>query len=196
MKKTPEIQIDNFDIISSDTFKNGADFHVVALSKQHIQTMMIFQQLIIDSLKNDEKSFFLEKSEQYLTGHFNKGSKAVGLVSGNKLLGQALITQPTDAHPETGMTDMANLPVANTVSVIQGVGVHPSTRGLKVGDKLIRAWLDIAANDKRENALAETDQNNKYSWSLFVKNGVDIVSEGIDPDDGTKLYNHHKILKI
>lgn len=196
MTKIPDIQIDNFDIISSDTFKGGAAFHVVALSKKNIQTMLIFQQMILDSLKNDEKSFFLEKSENYLTTHFNKGSKAVGVVSGDKLLGQALITQPTDADPETGMTDMVNLPAPQTVSVIQGVGVHPSTRGLKIGDKLINAWLEIAANDKRENALAETDQNNKYSWKLFVKNGVDIVSEGVDPDDGTKLYNHHKVLKI
>lgn len=196
MKNLPKINIDQNDIISSNTFDNGDVFHIVALNKAYLQTMLIFQQVILDSLADDEKSFFLEKSAGYLTQHFNSGSKAVGVVSHNKLLGQALITQPTDTAPDTGMTDMENLPAANTVSVIQGVGVHPSTRGMKIGDKLIAAWLDIAANDKRVNALAETDQNNKYSWSLFVKNGVDIVSEGIDPDDGTKLYNHHKVLKI
>jgi|TARA_R110002126_G_scaffold13118_1_gene56138 ribosomal protein S18 acetylase RimI-like enzyme len=196
MKNLPKIKIDKNDIISSDNFDNGDLFHIVALNKTYLQTMMIFQKMILESLDADEKSFFLEKSEGYLTQHFNNGSKAVGVVSNNKLLGQALITQPTDNHPETGMTDMANLPAATTVSVIQGVGVHPSTRGMKIGDKLIAAWLDIAANDKRVNALAETDQNNKYSWSLFVKNDVDIVSEGVDPDDGTKLYNHHKVLKI
>ncbi|MEC7702490.1 MAG: GNAT family N-acetyltransferase [Pseudomonadota bacterium] len=197
MNNTVNIDIQNKDILEKGQFENQKlDFQIVALTSDDIQTMLIFQALILGALEPGEEGYFLEKDESFFKKHFNSGSKAIGVVTNGHLIGQALIVHPNAQNPKTGMTDMDLPEPVESISVIQGVGAHPESRGLKVGDKLIKAWLDVAANDNRYNALAETDQHNYYSWQLFVKNGVDIVSEGLDQSDGTKLYNHHKVLKL
>lgn len=204
MSKNLKIDIEDKDVIfdgyitniHGKVLKEEIPYKVVSLTKADIQTMMIFQQIILDSLKDDEKSFFLEKSESYLTSHFNKGSKAIAVVADGCVVGQALLVHPTEENPETGMTDMDLDASPDSISVIQGVGVHPAARGFFIGDKLIKAWMSVAKNDNRPNVIAETEQNNIYSWRLFVNNGVDIVSEAVDPSDGAQLYNHHKVLKL
>lgn len=184
------------EVIHGKVIDKPVQYTIVELTKADIQTMLYFQNIILHSLKEEEKSYFNEKSKGFLTKHFNQGSKAIALVCDGHLLGQALLVHPTQLHPKTGMTDMADVGAPETVSVIQGLGVHPMARGMKIGDKLIKAWMDVAKDDNREHVIAETEQNNVYSWSLFVKNGVDIVSEAEDPSDGAQLYNHHKKLTL
>jgi ribosomal protein S18 acetylase RimI-like enzyme len=94
------------------------------------------------------------------------------------------------------MTDMALSEPVETVSVIQGLGVHPAARGLNMGSKLIEAWLDVAKADGRVNVIAETEQHNQYSWQLFIDHDIQIVGQATDPVDGAKLYNHHKVLTL
>ena len=197
MQASVKLDTNGKDVISEGQFENfNFKYQIVSLTSADIQTMLCFQTLILDSLKPGEEGYFLEKSESFFQEHFNTGSKAIAVVSNGNVLGQALIVHPNMQYPKTGMTDMVLPEPVDSLSIIQGVGAHPNTRGMKVGDKLIKAWLDVAANDGRHNALAETDQKNHYSWELFVKNGVNIVSAGVDPSDGTQLYNHHKVLKI
>ena len=188
------VQTGKVDIFHGEKLDDPIDYHVVELTKEDIQLMLIFQQVIVDHLKDDEQSYFLEKSKGFLTEHFNKGSKAIGFVCNGAIVGQALIVNPTQEHPKTGMTDMEEVGAPESISVIQGVGVHPLARGMNIGDKLIKAWMDVSLNDNRHNVIAETEQNNVYSWRLFVNNGLAIVSESVDPSDGAKLYNHHKVL--
>lgn len=203
MSKSLKLDIDGktvvyeglIDTIHGEILDTPLDYKIVELTKADMQTLLFFQQIIVESLKEEEKAFFLEKSEGYLTKHFNQGSKAIAMVCEGNVVGQALVVHPTIEHPETGMTDMEMIDSPETISVIQGVGVHPLARGMHIGDKLIKAWMDVAKNDNRLNVIAETEQNNVYSWRLFVNNGVEIVGEAEDPSDGAQLYNHWKILK-
>lgn len=159
-----------------------------------IPQIMAFQDEIHDALAPDQKSFYFKKSESTLSAMFNAGSHAIGLTSNGKTLGQALLVFPSSAYPNTGMTDMEPVTPLESISVLQGLGVHPSARGLGIGEKLIRHWIALSKSAGKTNLLAETAQDNPYSWRLFLKNGVGIASEGLDSSDGTKLFNHHKIL--
>jgi ribosomal protein S18 acetylase RimI-like enzyme len=196
MTNTIKLDADTAKIISTGLFKTQVEYKVVELSEDHIQTMLDFQKLIVQHLKAEEEAYYLEKSESFLTAHFNAGSKAVGIICNGDLLGQALLVHPTTAFPNNGMTDMPPITPIETVSVIQGLGVHPWARGLNMGSKLIDAWLDVAKADGRVNVIAETEQHNQYSWQLFIDHGIEIIGQATDPVDGAKLYNHHKVLTL
>lgn len=154
-----------------------------------------FQSMIYDFLHEDEKGFFLPKTKSFLTDHFNAGSQAIMVIHDGQVVGQALIVLPTVQRPKTGMTDMDLPAPLESLSIIQGLSVHPKARGLNIGNILIQAWLQVSEDEGRDNVLAETSQDNLYSWALFNKNDVPIVSEGVDLTDGTALYNHHCSLK-
>jgi ribosomal protein S18 acetylase RimI-like enzyme len=191
-----KLDADTAKTIGTGLFKTQGTYKVVELSEDHIKTMLDFQKLIVRNLKAEEEAFYLEKSESFLTAHFNAGSKAVGIICNDKLLGQALLVHPTAQFPNTGMTDMSLNDPVESISVIQGLGVHPDARGLSIGSKLIDAWLDVAKTDGRNNVIAETEQHNQYSWQLFLDHDIQIVGQATDPSDGAKLYNHHKVLTL
>lgn len=56
---------------------------------------------------------------------------------------------------------------------------------------MVDAWLDIATEHGRTHAIAEVAVGNFYSWSVFMKEGLRIDSLGVDPADGTEVYNIH-----
>ena len=196
MKNEIKLDADTAKIIGMGLFSTQLEYKVVELSEDHIKTMLAFQKLIVSNLKPDEEAYYLEKSESALTAHFNAGSKAIGIVCNDALLGQALVVHPTAQFPKTGMTDMAPINPIESVSVIQGLGVHPYARGMSIGNKLIDAWISVAKADSRVNVIAETEQHNQYSWQLFLDHDIAIIGQAIDPNDGAKLYNHHKVLTL
>lgn len=166
------------------------------LTISDIPRILIFQDLIHDHLRTYEKCFYFKKTKGFLTSHFSNGCKAIGVFNNEKLLGQAFIVFPNTNNRDTGMTDMKDEPSIQSLSVIQGLSAHPDARGYRIGKRLIEAWKDISIENHRYNIVAETAQDNHYSWKLFRDCHVPIVSTGIDPDDGTLLYNHHANLKI
>lgn len=82
-----------------------------------------------------------------------------------------------------------------TLSILQGVGVHPLFRGNGLMERMVDLWLDFAAAEGREHAVAEIDARNHYSWGNFVDRGLNIVGIGVDKSDGTRVYNAHETLE-
>lgn len=162
---------------------------------QDVKTLFIFQKLVFEALADKDKPFFLLKSENYLSKHFNTGGKAVVGYHQGRIVAQALIVHPSNTFPTTEMTDMKNIPSTETLSIIQGVSVHPAMRGQRLGSRLVDKWFQVAHQQQRHNCIAETAQDNEASVALFTRKGVLIVSEGVDLSDGTPLYNHHKTLQ-
>ncbi len=177
------------EIHKSILYKSPCDHNVDVLHQ--------FQKDIYENLSESNKSFFLLKTKSFLKDHFQAGGMAIALTNmDNQLVAQALIVVPSIEHPNTGMTDMKAMPALDQMTVLQGVAVDPQCRGHGLGDKLVNEWVAVAHQIKRPHLVAETAQDNIASVSLFEKHGVDIVSEGIDMDDGTKLYNHHRHLGL
>lgn len=174
------------------TTHTGKPLHLVFLDKSHINTILAVQDHIYTSLPEAHKAFILPKSAAFFAKHFETGGHILGAVSEKELVAQAIILNPSKDHPKTGMTDMAPLDgEPEDITVLQGLLVRPSYRGQKIAHMLGQAWLDIAQAESKTNLLCEVAMPNSHSWAVFLDLGLHIVSAGIDPDDGTKLYNMH-----
>jgi len=179
--------------IAQGTLKTtGQTYYIGFLDLPHIPAIKAFHDHIINTLAPPEKAFLLEKSSAFFAGHFMKGhgNAVLGIVTADgQLIAQAIVLNPTQDYPETGMTDMKGQPPPETVSVLQGVGVLPEFRGNGLMQDIVHHWLDYAKSLGRENVLAEIDVHNIASWSAFLKEGLSLVSMGQDPADGTLVYN-------
>ena len=168
-------------------------FTAHALDVSDIPQFDSLQHKVHDALAPADKTFYFTKPLSFLQRHFATGGAGSEIFLGDKLVAQALFVHPTLDNPATGMADMVIDAPLSQISVLQGLAVDPDMRGYKLGDMLIKDWLSSSPLLGRTHLYAETAQDNPYSWKLFENNGVPIVSEGVDPSDGLKLYNHHTI---
>ena len=164
---------------------------IVYLTAADLDDVMQLQQTVYDGLSDAEKNFILPKSRQHLTEIFNRGSFMMGVKHEGKLVAQAIVLNPTAAHPETGMVDMRPVGTPETTSVLQGVLVHPDSRGMRLGKILCTAWIKVCRQSGRHNVMAETALPNVHSQSIFFAHHMPMVSLGIDPSDGTIVCNHY-----
>lgn len=188
-----------YDDFNTDTYilktgtlpKNGEAFTLVIQPAANIDAILHLQDMVMNSLTPEQKSFVLPKDRAFFEKHFKEGSIVLGIFHDDQLIAQSIIVNPTAANPKTGMTDMPDMPSPEKLTVIQGVLVHPAYRGNKLMGEMVDAWLAIAKSDGRDHAIAEVSTDNHFSWQVFMKEGLKIHSIGIDPDDGTFLYNMH-----
>lgn len=171
--------------------KTGGDFALVSLSAKNIGAILALQDIIFDSLSEKEQSFLLRKSREFFEKHFAAGNIVLGAVHNGQLVAQSVVVNPTVQNPRTGMVDMVLDAQPWEVTIIQGVVVHPAYQGNCLMTEMVDAWLDIAEKQGRTHAIAEVAVGNYYSWSIFMKEGMHIHSMGVDPADGTELYNIH-----
>lgn len=168
-------------------------FTTCALGASHIPHFDALQHKVHDALAPADKTFYFTKPLSFLQRHFATGGAGSAIFLDDQLVAQALFVHPTPDNPATGMADMAIDTPLTQISVLQGLAVDPDMRGYRLGNMLIKEWLTSSPLMGRTHLFAETAQDNPYSWKLFESNGVPIVSEGVDPSDGLKLYNHHTI---
>jgi ribosomal protein S18 acetylase RimI-like enzyme len=171
--------------------KSGGDFALVSLSAKNIDAILALQDIIFDSLSEQEQSFLLRKNEEFFEKHFAAGNIVLGVVHNGQLVAQSVVVNPTAQNPKTGMVDMVLDAQPWQVTIIQGVVVHPAYQGNRLMSEMVDAWLAIAEKQGRTHAIAEVAVGNYYSWSIFMKEGLHIHSMGVDPADGTELYNIH-----
>lgn len=171
--------------------KTGEDFALVALSAKNLRQILALQDLAFASLTDEEQTFLLRKDEKFFEQHFSHGGAMLGVVHNGHLIAQSVVVNPSATHPKTGMVDM-HLPAApEKISVMQGVIVHPDYRGNKLMDEMVDAWFDQSQKNGRTEVIAEAALGNSYSWFVFMKRGMHLESIGVDPSDGTEVYNIH-----
>jgi len=171
--------------------KSGEQFALVSLSAQNIDAILALQDIIFDSLPEQEQSFLLRKSREFFEKHFAAGNIVLGVVHNGQLVAQSVVVNPTAQNPKTGMVDMVLDAQPQDVTIIQGVVVNPAYQGNRLMTEMVDAWLAIAEKQGRTHAIAEVATDNYYSWSIFLKEGLQIHSLGMDSSDGTQLYNIH-----
>ncbi len=169
----------------------GKAFDLRCQSAQQIDDILNLQTLVIDALADSEKTFVVAKQRAFFEKHFAQGNLVLGVYHEGQLVAQSIIVNPTAENSKTGMTDMALPGTPETLTIIQGVMVHPAYRGHKLMTAMVDAWLSIAARQGRVHALAEACSDNHYSWSVFLKEGLKLHSIGYDANDNVHLYNLH-----
>jgi RimJ/RimL family protein N-acetyltransferase len=192
LKMSTAIDLKNTHTLKVDTLKKtGEQYALVSLSAGNIDAILALQDVIFSSLSAMEQSFLLRKSRKFFKKHFAAGNIVLGIVHNGQLVAQSVIVHPTAQNPKTGMVDMALDAKPEEVTIIQGVVVHPAYQGNRLMTAMVDAWLEIAEKQGRTHAIAEVAVGNYYSWSIFLKEGLHIHSLGVDPADGTQLYNIH-----
>ncbi len=175
--------------------KTGKPFELVCLTKADIPEIMELQGKVIGDLTEAEKVFVNEKPKSFFEDHYERGNVVLGIRSEGELIAQAIVLNPSERHPKTGMVDMEPVGTPDSVSVLQGVLVDPEFRGNRLMQEMVAFWLDFADEIGREHVLAEIEVHNHFSWAVFVEEGLAITSIGTDPDDGAKVYNAHETVK-
>lgn len=189
---TTDIDLKTVNTLKLDYLKkNNEQYAMVALSPQNIDAILALQDIIFASLSAEEQSYVLKKDKAFFDDHFANGNIVIGAVHNGKLVAQSIIVNPTPEHPKHGMVDMVLPGKVEEITIIQGVLVDPAYQGNRLMSAMVDTWLDIADKEHRGHAIAEVAVGNYYSWSVFLKEGMEIHSLGLDTSDGTELYNIH-----
>lgn len=180
--------------LQTGTLPCGTGYRLVCLSAVHAAACAGLHAATIEGLAPDEKSYMLGKDRHYFAAHLHRphGNTVIGVVSRNRLIAQAMIVHPDIHRPATGMVDMPPVNDPHSVSIMQAVSVHPRFRGKNLMEIMAREWVNHAAAHGRTDLLAEIHVDNRASWSTFLRAGLNLVSIGHDPSDGTIVYNAHE----
>lgn len=187
-----DIDITEDQILASGTLKKGGGrWDLVTLQPKDIPQMLALQDAVFASLPADQ-NFLHRKTPEFFGKHFtNSNNLVLGVVHDGKLIAQSVIVNPTWCHPETGMSDLKMDVQPHKITVIQGVIVDPAYRGNNLMTHMVDEWLASAKADRRTHAVAEVTVENFHSWSVFMKEGLQIHSIGHDDSDNSNVYNMH-----
>lgn len=172
--------------------RTGEAYTLGLLDESSLGRIKDLHDLVIEALGPEEKTFLLPRTADYFARHFTRGSGSavMGIWSGGGLIAKTLILHP-GAHETTpeqlGGAILISPP--ESTSIMQAASVHPAWRGNGLMGLMIRQWLVHAQQWNRPHVLAETEIHNQASWSLFLKEGLEIVRVGKSPVDGADVYN-------
>lgn len=185
------VKLDKTTLLEKGQLQNGKIFQLVLLDPTHTSICHSFHHAIVKHMSKAEQSFILDKPQSYFSSHLTPGNtgKIIGIVVDGRLAGQAIIHNPTTQNPETGMVDMKLPDQPENLSVLQAVSIDPGFRGQGLMNKLVSSWIRESLNDNRKYLVAEIETGNIASWKSFLTGGLNIVSLGRDPGDGTIVYN-------
>lgn len=174
--------------------KSGELYVVRFLDEGFLDAICALQERVYDALPEAEKNFLLPKTPDFFKQHLQDGHPIIGVICGDKVIAQSIIRVPTQHDQKTGMVDMPELDSMDieSITVLQGVLCDPEYRGNKLMQNMVHHWLSWAGQNNRNNAIAEIEVRNHYSWSVFLDHGLWLVSMGHDETDGANLYNVHQ----
>ncbi|GEM_PF-931199 len=185
------------EILEQGFLPKSGEFYVMQfLDLSHLDEMLALQDRVYADLPDSEKNFIIPKTREFFEKHLTSGHPIIGVVCGDQIVAQSIIRTPSVTDPKTGMTDMphlSDLPV-DTLTIMQGVLCDPAHRGNKLMQGMVKQWLSWAGANGRSNAVAEIEVRNHHSWSVFIDEGLWLVSIGHDKSDGSNLYNAHQAL--
>jgi len=176
--------------------KTGQPFVIKSLAKEDGGKILALQDVVFQTLSETEKTYLKLRSRDFIDAHFADNGAVIGALSEGRLIGQAIIHNPTPVNPDTGMVDMEPVGAPDKMTVLQAVSVHPEYRGNRLMQKMVRYWLQHAHKAGRTHAIAEIAARNHYSWRVFVREGLNIVGIGVDEEDGTRVYNAYERVDV
>ena len=171
---------------------SGTAYKCMVLGEQHLPAVMQLQSDVIADLGEEHKNYIVPKSEaQFQAFLSRKDGVMLGVVADGKLLAQGLLYWPKNTGADSGLADFNAWPGAlNTTAVLLGTLVHPSARGNNLQLLVHQVRIQLAQQQGRTGILGETSAENVFSWPNALRAGAYIVSTGVDPDDGCKLFNY------
>ncbi len=170
----------------------GKAYTVHLLDNGWVDEIHALHEAVISHLKPEEKSYVVPKTKEYFEEQFKKGGVVVGAVLEGKLIGKAVLHEPTASDPDTGMVDMMAVATPDKMAMLQSDTIHPLFQGNGIAEKLLQARLLLALLHEREHVCSEVDVRNTASLKVYLRNGLTVHSIGTDPGDGTKVYNLHE----
>lgn len=176
-------------LLSGKIKTSGETYSIHILDESWADEIHALHNKVLDSLKPENKSFALPKTKEFFADHIQNGGIIVGAINKGRLIGKALMREPTLADPESGMVDMPSAPAVEKTVFLQSATVDPSWQGNGIAEKLAHARLVLALMRGREYACSEVEVENIASLKMLFKSGLTIESIGTDPADGVKVYN-------
>ncbi len=187
------ISIEGLTVLETGTLKDGRVWHAVLLEPAHVKHIAARHADAIAALGPNEKTFMLPKTEEYFKKHLAKGdgNTNIAIISGGHIVAQGVVRHPTAADPADGMVDMKLPRIKQNESLMQALSVSPAFQHQGLANIIIGHWIEHAEKHGRTTLMAEIDVKNPPSWNSFLKGGLNLISMGIDPSDGTLVYNAH-----
>lgn len=167
--------------------KTGEEYSLVSLAAGHIDHILGLQDVAFSHLTENEKFYLANKDRSFFENHFAVGNETLGIVHKGRLIAQAIIVNPTQASPKTGIDLEIDVPL-ETVAVLQGAIVHPDYRGNQLQGILIEERLAVSRKNGRMDILSEVAIGNSFSWSVLLQKGLHIESVGHSPFTGAEVY--------
>lgn len=167
--------------------KTGEEYSLVLLAASHIDHILGLQNIAFSHLTENEKFYLANKDRNFFENHFAVGNETLGIVHKGHLIAQAIIVNPTQASPKTGIDLEIDVPL-ETVAVLQGAIVHPDYRGNQLQGVLIEERLAVSQKNGRMEILSEVAIGNSFSWSALLRKGLHIESIGQSPFTGAEVY--------
>ncbi len=162
--------------------KNNSGYITGFLGQQDIDDMLALQAAVSSALGENQKHFFIPKTQDALEAHFSKNGKALGIWSGTKLIAQSIIFSDTLKTDWTKSTRLGC------------VLVHPDFRKSGLSGSMIETWLDLAEKEHFTQAEAIVKTKNFKSLNSFLKQDFKISCQGQSPEDGNDVFFLHKKL--
>lgn len=181
-------------IASGTLLKTGDVYTVALMAASQIDPILALHNTVYADLPSEQKDYLAPKDRMLLEEHFGRGHLVLGIMSNARLIAQGLIVNPTQAYPETGLPDIASLNLTapvESLSAFKSVVVHPDFRGNGLQAILIDAFLSIAQEAGRTQAVTYVTVENDPSWKNFLKQGMRIRAIGVDNSDGSNVYYMH-----
>lgn len=175
--------------LETGELNNGDTYEIRLLNLSHLDAIHQLHLDICDALKAEEQTFITRKSRGDFEAYLKGKGEIVGAFSNGKIIAIGSLLLPTKDHPETGTADMEMTLPVDKVAVLQSASVLPEYRGNRLQQKMINARIKLARNMGREYVLALADTKNMATIKSLLHGGLNVVSAGIDPDDGGEIYH-------
>jgi len=175
------------------------NYRTRVLAECDLPEIMALQEIAIEYLSPSQRNALVPKSREQFSERMSKLGLILGMYNEEGYLKNTLAAYGTLALPcsEWPVADMVihrnSIPCsACHLAVIQNNVVHPAHREQGISGALISARLEICKRINRQHVMAEVSASNPASLKGFLKLGFQVVSSGVDPDDGCFLLFVHK----
>lgn len=170
--------------------RQAAPYTIALLPEEFLASVIALQDSIYQEMPIRQKKFILPKSLETVRDQINAGGKIIGILHDQKLIAQSMMANPTSANDP--LAELCDLPFGSDpaeATILQSVIVHPDYRGNNLMNKMIAAWIDLAAATGKKHLFARVHIDNNASLAVFLQEGLKVNSMVQRPDSGEYVYN-------
>lgn len=156
-------------------------------TEQDFQDAIDLIDLVRHSLTPEQQFYLLPKTMDFMKDQKAQGNAILGLrTDTGDLIGLTIVRK---MHNWTDLPNFEGLPLIGFLAneapcLLQSVCTHPKYRTLGLADRLLTMAEGWAQVRNRSKLVARIVFDNTGSRNAFMRNNYDVLSEGIDPQDG------------